>query len=469
METLSTRRFFNSQFIIENKLSFSTVILLQDIYFWILSDNPPKQEIKNNKTYYFLSQSHFARLNYGLLSQSAINHIFNKLQEVKIIDSNFIKNGRENYICLNWNKVKESLLVDQELQNMSDNEWWKRIHAYADKQIKMEKEGFNDSYNNTGVNNMLFDTNENQNISYTENSYRIVTRIISICKEKNYDFFAHKYNQYGEKQTKLFNKSCNFVEAIYKGKFINPRLYPLSEKFKSNQQFPVDMEFISNELKKVEYDWVKVKKLLLSCLNNFILMHDKDYVPCDKQYLNSTLSDWFYGYSDDGGKYQSQFLLSFKEPMKTPQFFSEKKADKIYDTLSSKVRKNGNKLFDLLPKGTSSGKYWEHIKEIVEWAKLVLTTDENAKYWISNPADILNKLYDYFKQMNIQVSNNTLDIRKQIECSGPWVWFVQQAIENHGLNRNLSDCITTDDFFDCYKGDDFRNMSFNDMMDIPSF
>lgn len=463
MENVSTRRFFSSKFIIENKLSFSTVIILQDIYFWILSENSPKQKIKNNKTYYYISQSHFARLNYGLLSQPAINQIFKKLKDIKIINSCYVENRKENYINFNWDKIKESLLPDEELQEMENNEWWKRIHAYADEQIRMEKEGFDNSYNKDEESKeMLFDVSENK-ITYSENSYRIVTRIIEKCKKENYKFFTHKYNSYGENQTKLFNKSCNFVESIYKGKFINPRLYSLSDKFKNNQQLPFDFDFINKKLKEVEGDWVKVKKLIFNCFENFVLMHQEEYVPCDKQYLVSSLSDWFYGYSDEAGKYQSQFLLSFKEPMKTPEFYSEKKADRIYDTLSSKVKENGNKLIELLPKGISSGRYWENVKKIVNWAKLVLSSDENAKYWIDNPADIINKLYDYFKSSNIQVSNNTLDIEKQIECSGPWVWFVRSAIENHNLNRNLCDCVTSRDFVDCYKK---NNVSFDDMEEV---
>lgn len=469
MQNKHTRKFFNSEFIIKNKLSFSTVIILQDIYFWILSNNPPKSIIKNSKTYYYLSQSHFAELNYGLLNQSAINHIFTKLKEIKIIDSNFIENGKQNYISLNWNVVKESLLCEDELMEISSNEWWKKIHAYADKQIKMEKEGFIDSSYNTieqEKKDMLFDVNENK-LSYSENSYRIIVRIIEKCKKEKYSFFNHKYNAYGENQTKLFNKSCNCVESIYKGKFINHRLYPLSEKFKTNQQFPLDMDLINSKLKSVEGDWVKVKKLIFECLENFIKMHQDDFVPCDKHYLSNSLNDWFYGYSDEAGRYQSQFLLSFKEPDKTSKFFSEKKADRIYETLSPKVQEKGNKLIDLLPKGNSSGKYWENIKEIVEWGKLVLTCDENAKYWIEKPSDILDKLYDYFIQMNIQVSNNTLDIQKQIECSGPWVWFIQNAIENHSLNRGLIDCVNNEDFIDCYKTN--KNIGFDDMDEIPVF
>lgn len=467
MENLSTRRFFSSKFIIENKLSFSSVIILQDIYFWLLSENPPKQKIKDNKTYYFISQSHFARLNYGLLNQSAINHIFKKLKDVNIIDSSYLESGKENYISFNWNKIKESLLLDEELQELENNEWWKKIHAYADEQIRMEKEGFKNSYNKSKESeNMLFDVSENK-ITYSENSYRIIVKLIQKCKKENYKFFNHKYNAYGESQTKLFNKSCSFIELIYKGRFINPRLYPLSDKFKNNQQFPFDYDFVNEKLKEVQGDWIKIKKLIFNCFQNYVLMHQQEYVPCDKQYLVSSLSDWFYGYSDEAGRYQSQFLLSFNEPMKTPEFYSEKKADRIYDTLSQQVQKKGNKLIDLLPKGNSSGKYWQNIKDIVEWAKLVLSCDENAKYWIEKPSDILDKLYEYFVEMNIQVSNNTLDIEKQIECSGPWVWFIQNAIEKHSLNRNLVDCVTNDDFVDCYSNN--KNIGFDDMDEIPIF
>ena len=76
----STRKFFNKSFILKNKLSFSSVIILEDIYYWVLSKNPPKSINVEDKTFYYISQTHFAEFNDGLLSQPRVNTIFEELK-----------------------------------------------------------------------------------------------------------------------------------------------------------------------------------------------------------------------------------------------------------------------------------------------------------------------------------------------------------------------------------------------------
>jgi hypothetical protein len=43
-----------------------------------------------------------------------------------------------NYISFNWEKIKESLLSKGVLKEMENNDWWRRIHDYADEQIAKE-------------------------------------------------------------------------------------------------------------------------------------------------------------------------------------------------------------------------------------------------------------------------------------------------------------------------------------------
>ena len=491
MEQISTRRFFSSKFVIENKLSFSTIIILQDIYFWILSeDNPPKKLILNNKTFYYISQSHFVRFNYGLLNQARINHIFKELKEIGIIGYSFVKDEKENYINFNWNKIKESLLPDEELQIMEDSPWWKRIHAYADEQIRQEQAGnietiydtdyeivkkgnrnclvrkqnkelASKSYNNSEVKEVLFDINE-KTVPYTKEAYSIAVRLIQKSTNNNNDFFNHKYKEYGEEQTKLFSKSCQFIQAIFNGNFLNPRRYPLTQKFIENQQFPIDISVVRNKFETVKNDWKAVRNLLFNAYKNFELMHKEDYCPCEKRYLTKTLSDWFYGISDEAGKFQSQFIQCLFEIPLTKKFYSEKKADGIFDELSTKSREYGETLIDLNPK-MNSGTAWENIKKMVEWAKLLLSSDSSANYWISSPSEIIQKFVEFSKMNNVQINVKSFDIKWCVENNGPWVWFLQDAIKKHSINNNVISLVTSDDFVDCYNT---KGMSFEDMEEI---
>lgn len=491
MEQVSTRRFFSSEFVIKNKLSFSTVIILQDVYFWILSNNPPKKIILNHKTFYFISQSHFTRFNNGLLSQPAISKIFNQLKEIGIIESSFVKDEKENYINFNWNKIKESLLPDEELQIMEDSPWWKRIHAYADEQIrqehagntetiydtnyeivkkgnrnclvKKEKEQPSKSYNNSEEKKEVLFEMEDKSPKYSIEAYSIAKKLIEKSKKENREYFKHKYNEYGEEQTKLITKSCQFIQAIYNGNFLNPRQYSLSEKFMENQQFPIELPKVKEILNEVKGDWKQVKKLILNAYENFELMHQENYCPCNKQFLNKSLSDWFYGYCDEAGKYQSQFIQCLFEIPLTKKFYSEKKADRIFEGLSSKSCEYGEQLIDLNP-SMNSGTAWENIKKMIEWAKLVIISEQNAGYWISNPSEIIKKFVEWAKINNVQISTNSFDINWCIENNGPWVWFVQNAIKEYKFNSQLINLVDEGDFLDCYKPS--SGISFDDMQEV---
>ena len=312
MEQLSTRRFFSSDFVIKNKLSFSTVIILQDIYFWLLSENnSPKRLILNNKTFYFISQSHFTRLNYGLLSQPAVSQIFKELKNIGIIESSFIKDEKENYINFNWDKIKESLLPDEELQNMEDNPWWKRIHAYADEQIRQEQAGKIETIYDTDyeivrkgnrdclVRKQNKESSINDSMLLTENDMEIKTKY---CQEadaiarlilKRYNcYFNHKVPEEGVKPTNTYVNLCNKMTDIYNGTFIKSRFYPLSEKFLNNSQF--NIEGWKDKIKEVQGDWLKVKKLILNSMRNFMLMHDENRMPYSKEYLQNRFESFLY-------------------------------------------------------------------------------------------------------------------------------------------------------------------------------
>lgn len=495
MEQYSTRRFFSSDFVIKNKLSFSTVIILQDIYFWLLSETPPKRIKLNHKTFYFISQSHFTRLNYGLLSQPAISQIFKELKNIGIIESSFVKDEKENYINFNWNKIKESLLPDEELQIMEDSPWWKRIHAYADEQIRQEqagntetiydtdyeivkkgnrdclvrkqnKESSSKSYNNSEekkeMKSELFEM-EDKSPKYSIEAYSIAKKLIEKSKKENKEYFKHKYNEYGEEQTKLITKACQFIQAIYSGNFLNPRRYSLSEKFLENQQFPIEISKVKDILNEVKGDWKKVKKLILNAYENFELMHQENYCPCNKQFLNKSLTDWFYGYSDEAGKYQSQFIQCLFEIPLTKKFYSEKKADNIFEKLNGKSQDYGEELIDLNP-SMNSGTAWENIKKMVEWAKLLLTAEQNAGYWIESPSEIIKKFVDWVKNNSIQINTNSFNINWCVKNNGPWVWFIQSVSKEYKFNSQLVSLVDEDDFLDCYKP--VSTISFDDMKEV---
>ena len=478
----STRKFFNVDFIKKNKLSFTSVIILQDIYFWILSNKPPKSFISNGEIFYYISQTHFAEFNDGLLTQPRINQIFSELKKVGIIDKSMIINYHMNYISFNWSKIEESVLSEEVLKEIESNEWWKRIHQYAREQraLKNQKDNPDDLLNQgyeivvKNGRNYLVKKKESKMRASKDESMLLSEEDMGIkfkyCQEadaiarlilKRYNcYFNHKVPEEGVEPTKTYVNLCNKITDIYNGNFIKSRFYPLSEKFLNNSQF--NIEGWKDKIKEVQGDWLKVKKLILNSMRNFMLMHDENRMPYSKEYLQTNLNLFFYDNVCNRDEPQSQFILSLFEPEYTTKHHSELKADKIFDSLNNVAKKGGNRLFSL-NENMPSGLFWQRIQEMIEWGKLAFNSEPNIQYWLMSPNDLPNEFAKYCEEKEISVSVHTLDIKKAVNDNSPWTWFVKDMSIKHGLNSHLSELVTKEDFKKCYKKD---KLTFDDLEDV---
>ena len=478
----STRKFFNLEFIKKNKLSFTSVIILQDIYFWILSNKPPKSFISNGEIFYYISQTHFAEFNEGLLTQPRINQIFSELKKVGIIDKSIIINYHMNYISFNWSKIEESVLSEEILKEIQSNEWWKRIHEYAREQraLKNIKDNPDDLLNQgyeiivkNGRNYLVKKKNVKE--SYNEDMKLLTDEEMGIkakiCPEadritrlilKRYGmYFSHKVPKEGTEPTKTYVEICNKITDIYNGTFIKSRFYLMGEKFLNNKQF--NITGWKDKLKEAQGNWTKVKKLILAALKNFDLMHEENRLPYSKNYLQSNLNLWFYDKSSDYDNPQSQFVLCLFEPEFTNKHNSEAKADRIFEKLPEKVKIGGNRLFSL-NENMPAGSFWQKVKEMLDWGKLAFEYEPNVTYWITSPTEIVGEFAKYCEEKEISVSVSTLDIKKAVESNSPWTWFVKDMSIKHGMNSHLSELVTKEDFKKCYK--DISHMTFDDMSEI---
>lgn len=478
----STRKFFNKSFILKNKLSFSSVIILEDIYYWVMSKNPPKSINVKDKTFYYISQTHFAEFNDGLLSQPRVNAIFGELKKAGIISESILIKRHMNYISFNWEKIKESLLSKGVLKEMENNDWWRRIHDYADEQIAKEnrKELAPDDMLNKGYeivvkNNRKYlvkkkkvdDKNNMGDMLLSKEDMGIKSKV---CKEadaiarliiKRYgNYFSHRIPESGQAPTKTYIGICNKITDIYNGAFLKSRIYPLGEKCLKNSQFKI--EGWRDKIKEVQGDWNKTRKLILGALKNFDLMHEENRMPYTKEYLQTNLNLWFYDNISNRDEPQSQFILCLFEPDFTNKHNSELKADKIFEKLPEKAKDGGNKLFEL-NENMPSGTFWEKIKEMVEWGKLAFENEPNITYWITSSSEIPGEFAKYCEEKEISVSISTLDIQKAVDTNSPWTWFIKDVSIKHGLNSHLSELVTKEDFKKCYKRD---KPIFDDLEDI---
>lgn len=468
METPTTRRFFNSAFVIKHKLSFSTVVILQDIYRWIMGKHPPKSMDVNGKTYYYISETHIADLNYGLLNHQRIGAIFKELKAVGVIESSIIADYCCHYLSFNWKGVTNTVLGEKEMMDIESDDWYKRIHAFAREQLEKEqawKEGrgeksiYDTDYEivvKNGRNYLVKKKNAEKKaeldrlLDDSDLGLKVCPEANAIAKLilKRYgNFFSHKVPKEGEKPTKTYTEIVRKISDIHNGTFGNSRYYALGEKFLNNTQFNLDGW--KEKVREAKGDWLKVKKLVLSALKNFELMHEKNRLPYTKDYLQTNLNLWFYDPFSDSDNPQSQFILSLNEPEFTKKHNSEAKADRIFNELSDRAKMGGNKLFSL-NEDMPSGSFWQKVKEMVEWGETAFEFEPSITSWLMSASELPELFAQYCEDKGLSISIATLDIERAVDTNAPWTWFVKDACLKYGLNPHLSELVTVDDFVDCY-------------------
>ena len=195
-------------------------------------------------------------------------------------------------------------------------------------------------------------------------------------------------------------------------------------------------------------------------------MFNENRMPYSKNYLQTNLNLWFYDNMTNRDEPQSQFIYSLNEPEFSAKHNSELKADKIFETLNDTAKRGGNQLFEL-NQNMSAGIFWQRVKEMVDWGKLAFKNEPNIQYWVTTPSEIPGRFADYCEEKEITISTHTLDIKKAVEDNSPWTWFIKDMSLKHGLNSHLAECVTEEDFLNCYKSG--KNITFDDMEEIPVF
>lgn len=255
--------------------------------------------------------------------------------------------------------------------------------------------------------------------------------MITKLAEKNRDLFGTRTPSKGAKVSSSFTRACQFLDDIYNGDIFNPRLHSTITSLDS-KECSFYLTDWKDKLNRCKGNWSEIHKLLNKAVKNYRLMKEANRMPVKKASLPRNIDAWF----EDTYGNNSYFVYCFNEPLLIKDRNSEKVADEIFDSLPVTAQKGGNKLFGLNP-NMPDGQFWENIKNMVEWGDTLCKNDSDAQYWISRGSEIPSKFYDYLVQNNLTVSIPTLNIEKAIECNGPWVWFLNEAIVKHNLDSNI--------------------------------
>lgn len=285
---------------------------------------------------------------------------------------------------------------------------------------------------------VLFDYVEKK---YSDEAENIVMKAVS----RNKDLFGNKLPKEGEEPTKAFTKACQFVDSIYRGSVLNSRLHAaISTLDASRSSFYIDGW--KETLEACKGDWSAINKLIMSSIKNYRMMHDANRMPIKKSILPRDISAWF----EDNYSNCSFFVFSFNEPYLIADRNEEKLADEIFDKLPEAARVGGNRLFGLnttMP----DGQFWTNVREMVEWGDALCMHDHNAFYWISGGAELPNRFCQYLIDNGITCSLATTSIRKAVECSGPWTWYLSEMIAKHGLDSDILGCASAKEIGSYYE------------------
>lgn len=513
-----TAKYFSSKFVIENKLTLADVALLEYLYSWVLSKTPPDFKLYGIKKAFWISQSKIAEDFEGLMSRAVVSQRFRKFERIGLIERKFTEDYYRFRACFNWKKVLESLAPQEWLKELNMKfalNWFEKIFSYMQEEqseeakrheewqkkpaheiinsfIEEEKEQKKKYIEKIGV-----EAFEEEERKFKEKRQRALLLDIPVdrvlddgeklpyCKQsdaiakkvlwKYGTYFQNRVPKEGEKPTKTYVKLCHKIEDIYNGRFTSSRYYNFNEKVFSNKQFQTDGW--REKINAVKGDWKKVKQLIFNACDNFALMYKEDRMPFNKDFLTTSLNDWFFS-DNPTSKGQSQFIQSLNEPQVQGKKLDTDKALKIVDELKQKspvYYESGHELNELLPVNASESLAWGYIKKIIQWGKLLWQFEGNAKYFLEceingkleSGAKVLPALFArYLKQNKISVSLATLDIEKSVENNGPWKWFVEQACREHDMNINFVECFEVGDFYDA--GSTKQNED-EDEYEIPVF
>jgi hypothetical protein len=400
-----------------NKLLGSPIIILNYIFNWCSSDSPPECVSKDNQLYFYFAQRKIA--DDTMLSENMVRDALDKLTKLEYITKYYDMRSRKLYLSFNFNEIVKLLFKN----------------SYSEKIFNFIREC------EEVVKNMtcgFFE--EERKVKYSEESENLTIRMLNYAGE----LFKNRVPKDLTKPTKTFEKSCRILDDVYKGKFSNYKLYNIS---RHENQFRININDKLQEIDNLKGNWEEIEKTLKLAIDNFRLMKDKHRLPLKKSYLESSFEKWLFNdYSYIGGEGSSQFLFSLKEPSYLGEEFSERKADKYFNMLNYRAKENGNELFKLAPDNINDGFYWENIYKIDCWARNLLTHENNAKYWLQYPSDIILQFKEYLDEKNVQVTNSIFDFEKALLSNTPFKWFLTLKFKQYGLDFKFLDCKTDEDF-----------------------
>lgn len=375
------------------------------------------------------------------------------------------------YLAFDFEKYKTALNSEEDLVCKRITWINKYLEEEKDKKIKII-ETYNKSIKENEMDSLLDEKDMNVKKNYCKQADAIAKRILI----KYATIFQNRIPEEGQQPTKTYISICHKIEDIYNGHFLSSRYYNFDEAVFNNKQF--DTEGWREKLKAVRGDWSKVKALIFNAVENFALMFKDDRMPFKKDFLVSSLNDWFYS-ENPNSKNQSQFIQSLNEPQIQKSKLGMDKAKNIVEDLKKKSPVSyyaGHELNELLPANANELTAWQFITDIIKWGKLLWQFDENAKYFMqckingelqAGPKVLPALFARWLKDEDVSVTLATLDIKQSSANNGPWRWFYEQACRKHDMNPNFVDCFDTADFYDAMKMS--GKITFDDMTEIPVF
>ena len=172
-------------------------------------------------------------------------------------------------------------------------------------------------------------------------------------------------NNHPKQDSKVYIRNARYIEELYNGTFLH-RVFNKSRKdYNYNDCF--------EKIKAVKGSWQAVRNLVVEVLNNIELAKNKDYLPFNKNFVNSITFATFFEYFDinaNNSGMSSNFLNFVNPPNRCYDYTSNITIDKLKKNCMSNILEYGEKIVKKYFKVTSQElSFWYNMEDFSRWLR----------------------------------------------------------------------------------------------------
>lgn len=236
---------------------------------------------------------------------------------------------------------------------------------------------------------MLFDDSSKQKYS---------KQVISI-----YSKLASKFNSPVKTQCKYYQQSCEMIQSIYNGTFLQHYRIDLSKSKDINIK---NNDSLINECKG---NWIKTRDIILNSFDNLQLIKDEKYLPYGKKFYEELKLPSYFG-GRIGLTWQCPFYYLISKPFEKKAYFQDKDITRIKDKIKSIKFNSILETAETICKNHKFNQrdtfyFWTCIEQMCDWWLLVKNNSSLIYSTLKSTFSFRNLLEDYYEWLKETLIN----------------------------------------------------------------